>query len=62
LVSPPGSSDGKIHLVGRTIPLERRFFAPLKPENQWLLGMTKEKLIEGLQKQFEDEFTGITFA
>jgi heavy metal efflux system protein len=37
------------------------FFAPLKPERQWSRGMTKEKLIEELQKQFSDEFTGITF-
>src|SRR5262249_45799750 len=36
------------------------FFAPLKPESQWPRGMTKEKLIEGLQKLFEGEFTGIT--
>jgi cobalt-zinc-cadmium resistance protein CzcA len=37
------------------------FFAPLKPSDQWPRGMTKEKLIEALQKQFADEFTGITF-
>ncbi len=37
------------------------FFAPLKPLDQWTPGMTKEKLIEELQKQFSDEFTGITF-
>ncbi len=37
------------------------FFAPLKPMDQWTPGMTKEKLIEELQKQFSDEFTGITF-
>jgi cobalt-zinc-cadmium resistance protein CzcA len=37
------------------------FFAPLKPEDQWPRGMTKDKLIKELQKQFIDEFTGITF-
>jgi heavy metal efflux system protein len=38
------------------------FFAPLKPADQWPRGMTKEKLINELQKQFSDEFTGITFS
>jgi len=38
------------------------FFAPLKPADQWPRGMTKEKLINELQKQFADEFTGITFS
>jgi len=37
------------------------FFAPLKPSGQWPRGMTKEKLIDELQHQFSDEFTGITF-
>jgi cobalt-zinc-cadmium resistance protein CzcA len=37
------------------------FFAPLKPKDQWPPGMTKGKLIDELQKQFSDEFTGITF-
>ena len=37
------------------------FFAPLKPADQWPHGMTKDKLIRELQKQFQDEFTGITF-
>ena len=37
------------------------FFAPLKPADQWPQGMTKEKLIDELQKKFSDEFTGITF-
>jgi cobalt-zinc-cadmium resistance protein CzcA len=37
------------------------FFAPLKPQEQWTPGMTKERLIQELQKQFSDEFTGITF-
>ncbi len=37
------------------------FFAPLKPADQWPRGMTKERLIQELQKQFVDEFTGITF-
>jgi cobalt-zinc-cadmium resistance protein CzcA len=37
------------------------FFVPLKPMDQWTPGMTKEKLTEQLQKEFADEFTGITF-
>jgi heavy metal efflux system protein len=37
------------------------FFAPLTPADQWPRGMTKEKLTAELQKQFSDEFTGITF-
>jgi heavy metal efflux system protein len=36
------------------------FFAPLKPMEQWTPGLTKEKLIENLQKEFDDEFTGVT--
>jgi heavy metal efflux system protein len=37
------------------------FFVPLKPMDQWTSGLTKEKLTEQLQKEFADEFTGITF-
>jgi cobalt-zinc-cadmium resistance protein CzcA len=36
-------------------------FAPLKPMGQWTQGLTKEKLIEQIQQEFIDEFTGITF-
>ena len=36
-------------------------FAPLKPFDEWPAGLTKEKLVEQLQKEFADEFTGITF-
>jgi heavy metal efflux system protein len=36
-------------------------FAPLKPFDQWPAGMTKEKLIEQLQKEFDNEFIGIDF-
>jgi cobalt-zinc-cadmium resistance protein CzcA len=36
-------------------------FAPLKPFDQWPAGMTKEKLIQQLQKEFSDEFVGIDF-
>jgi cobalt-zinc-cadmium resistance protein CzcA len=35
------------------------FFCPLKPQEEWTPGLTKEKLIEGLQKEFKDEFAGI---
>jgi cobalt-zinc-cadmium resistance protein CzcA len=37
------------------------FFVPLKPMDEWSPGITKEKLTEQLQKEFADEFTGITF-
>jgi cobalt-zinc-cadmium resistance protein CzcA len=37
------------------------FFVPLKPMSEWTPGLTKEKLTEEIQKEFADEFTGITF-
>jgi cobalt-zinc-cadmium resistance protein CzcA len=37
------------------------FFAPLKPFDAWPSGMTKEKLVEELQTEFSNEFTGIGF-
>jgi cobalt-zinc-cadmium resistance protein CzcA len=37
------------------------FFVPLKPFEQWAPGMTKEKLIDQLQKEFADAFVGIGF-
>jgi heavy metal efflux system protein len=37
------------------------FFVPLKPFEEWPDGMTKEKLIEQLQKEFAKEFIGIDF-
>lgn len=36
-------------------------FAPVKPFDQWPKGLTKEKLTEELQKEFEDELPGISF-
>jgi heavy metal efflux system protein len=36
-------------------------FAPLKPFDEWPGGMTKEKLIEQIQKEFDNEFIGIDF-
>ncbi|MEI7428069.1 MAG: CusA/CzcA family heavy metal efflux RND transporter [Betaproteobacteria bacterium] len=35
-------------------------FAPLKPFDEWPKGSTKEKLVEGLQRDFENEFPGVT--
>ncbi|AOY96242.1 cytochrome-c peroxidase [Cupriavidus sp. USMAA2-4] len=35
------------------------FFVPLKPFDQWPAGMTKEKLVAQVQKEFNDEFAGI---
>jgi cobalt-zinc-cadmium resistance protein CzcA len=37
------------------------FFVPLKPFDEWAPGMTKEKLVSELQKEFADEFAGIGF-
>lgn len=36
------------------------FFVPLKPLEEWPAGMTKEKLVAQVQKEFADEFTGIS--
>jgi heavy metal efflux system protein len=36
-------------------------FVPLKPFDQWPSGLTKEKLTEELQKEFDDELPGIGF-
>jgi cobalt-zinc-cadmium resistance protein CzcA len=37
------------------------FFVPLKPFDQWPTGLTKEKLIDELQTEFNNEFVGIDF-
>lgn len=37
------------------------FFVPLKPFDEWAVGMTKEKLVEQLQAEFAGEFPGIGF-
>jgi cobalt-zinc-cadmium resistance protein CzcA len=36
-------------------------FAPLKPFDEWPLGMTKDKLIDQLQQEFTDALPGVTF-
>jgi heavy metal efflux system protein len=36
------------------------FFVPLKPLDTWPAGMTKDKLVAQVQKEFADEFTGIS--
>lgn len=36
-------------------------FVPLKPMDQWSQGMTKAKLVQQLQADFANEFTGIDF-
>jgi heavy metal efflux system protein len=36
-------------------------FAPLKPFDEWPAGLTKDKLIEQIQKEFDNEFIGIDF-
>jgi len=37
------------------------FFVPLRPQDEWPRGQTKEHLVEGLQKDFAAEFAGIEF-
>jgi cobalt-zinc-cadmium resistance protein CzcA len=37
------------------------FFVPLKPFDQWPANVTKDKLIDELQKEFAKEFVGIDF-
>jgi heavy metal efflux system protein len=37
------------------------FFVPLKPFDEWPIGMTKNKLIDELQAEFSKEFIGIDF-
>jgi cobalt-zinc-cadmium resistance protein CzcA len=37
------------------------FFVPLKPFDQWPAGLTKEKLVDELQSEFNNEFVGIDF-
>lgn len=36
------------------------FFVPLKPLDQWPAGMTKDKLVAQVQKEFANEFAGIS--
>jgi cobalt-zinc-cadmium resistance protein CzcA len=36
-------------------------FAPLKPFEEWPAGLTKDKLIEELQREFTDDLPGVTF-
>jgi heavy metal efflux system protein len=36
-------------------------FVPLKPFDEWPRGLTKEKLTEQLQKEFENELPGVVF-
>ena len=36
-------------------------FVPLKPFDQWPKGLTKEKLTEQIQAEFESELPGVTF-
>ena len=37
------------------------FFVPLKPFDEWPANMSKEKLVDELQKKFANEFVGIGF-
>ena len=37
------------------------FFVPLKPFDEWPKGLTKDKLVDELQREFAKEFVGIDF-
>ena len=37
------------------------FFVPLKPFEDWAVGMIKEKLIDELQSEFSNDFVGVSF-
>jgi len=58
VVSQHGRPDDGSDVAGFN---NMEFFAPLKPAAEWPRGMTKEKLIDELQKQFSAEFPGVTF-
>ena len=40
---------------------DAEFFVPLKPVDQWPRGMTKDKLVAAMQKQFAAAFVGVDF-
>ena len=58
MVSQHGRPDNGSDAAGF---FNAEFFAPLKPFDEWPSGMTKDKLIEQLQAEFANEFTGIGF-
>ena len=58
VVSQHGRPDDGSDVAGFN---NMEFFAPLKPAAMWPQGMTKERLIDGLQTQFSAEFPGVTF-
>jgi heavy metal efflux system protein len=58
VVSQHGRPDNGSDAAGFS---NAEFFVPLKPFDEWPSGFTKEKLIEQLQSEFGNEFTGIGF-
>jgi cobalt-zinc-cadmium resistance protein CzcA len=58
VVSQHGRPDNGSDAAGY---FNAEFFVPLKPFEQWAPGRTKANLIEDLQKEFANEFTGIDF-
>ena len=58
MVSQHGRPDNGSDAAGF---FNAEFFVPLKPFDEWPAGMTKEKLIEELQTEFNKEFVGIDF-
>ena len=37
------------------------FFVPLQPFDTWPVGVDKEKLVDGMTKQLNDDFPGVDF-
>jgi heavy metal efflux system protein len=58
VVSQHGRPDNGSDAAGFS---NAEFFVPLKPFDEWPSGFTKQKLIEQLQSEFANEFTGIGF-
>ena len=58
IVSQHGRPDDGSDVAGFN---NMEFFAPLKPAADWPPGMTKEKLIDELQKHLSGEFPGVSF-
>jgi cobalt-zinc-cadmium resistance protein CzcA len=58
VVSQQGRPDNGSDAAGF---FNAEFFVPLKPFEEWAPGMTKDKLIDDLQKEFARDFIGIGF-
>jgi hypothetical protein len=59
---PNGSGGLALPLSGDAAGFNNvELFVPLKPFEEWAPGMTKDKLIEQVQAEFSQQFTGIGF-